>query len=226
VGGGADGGGADGGGADGGGADGGGADGGGAADATGGGGDGSGGRAHDLLVFPDRDAASEWIEERLLARHGGAGLGRTACALDEHRLMRGLTPEQLARLAPLLRPRAFTTGERLAALGDDATEVYLLMRGELSSSLPLPGGGRRRLSTLTPGWTVGEVAVLGEAARTADTYADTDGDLLVLSAEDFHALAGTEPALHATLLRNMLSSAYEVAAQLMRELGRPGLAGE
>ena len=179
----------------------------------------------DIQIFPDRDAASEWIEERLLALHGDGDLARGACALDEHRLMRDLTGEQLAQLAPLLRPRAFAAGERIAALGDAATEVYLVMRGELSSSLPLPDGGRRRLSTLTPGWTVGEVAVLGDAARTADTFADTDGDLLVLRADDFHALADTHPALHATLLRNMLTSAYEVAAQLMRELGRPGVAG-
>ncbi|MDO8214181.1 glutaminase A [Conexibacter sp. CPCC 206217] len=181
--------------------------------------------ARPILVFPDRDAASEWIEERLLALHGDGDLARGACALDEHRLMRDLTGEQLAQLAPLLRPRAFTAGERVAALGDEAKEVFLVMRGELSTSLPLPDGGRRRLSTLTPGWTVGEIAVLSDAARTADTYADTDGDLLVLTAADFHTLADTHPALHATLLRNMLTSAYDVAAQLMRELGRPGVAG-
>lgn len=182
--------------------------------------DGAG--AGELLVFPDRDAASEWIEERLLARHGGGGLARDACALDEHRLMRGLGADELARLAVLLRPRAFAAGEQIAAVGEDAHEVFLLMRGELSASIPLPDGGRRRISTLTPGWTIGEMAVLGEGVRSADTYGETDGELLVLDAADFRALADTDPALHATLLRNMLTSAYDLAAQLTRELGRPG----
>ncbi len=94
------------------------------------------------------------------------------------------------------------------------------MRGELSTSLPLEDGCRRRLSTLTPGWTAGEVAVLGDAARTADTIADSDGELLALPATAFHGLAETDPALYATLQRNLLAGAYELAAQLTRELGR------
>lgn len=178
-----------------------------------------------LLVFPDRDSASEWIEERLLARHGGAALRPAAMTLAEHRLTRDLTAEQLDRLAALLTPRSVSAGERVAAVGDAATELFLLMRGELSTSVPLEGGGRRRLATLTPGWSVGEMAVLGDAARTADTHADGDGELLVLSAADFHRLAAEDPPLHATLLRNMLVGAYELAAQLTRELGRPGAAG-
>lgn len=186
---------------------------------------GAAGGAGAVRVFPDRDSASEWIEDRLLARHGGGGLGRAACSLDEHRLMRDLSGGQLAELAALLQPRAFTAGELIAGVGEQATEVFLLMRGELSTSVPLPDGGRRRLSTLTPGWTIGEMAVLGEGARTADTRGDTDGDLLVLAADDFHALADSNPALHAALLRNMLTGAYELAAQLTRELGRPSGAG-
>ncbi|HST37946.1 MAG TPA: glutaminase, partial [Conexibacter sp.] len=186
----------------------------------------AGGDGADAVhIFPDRDSASEWIEERLLARHGGGDLARAACSLDEHRLMRDLSGEQLAQLAALLRPRSFTAGELIAGVGGQATEVFLLMRGELSTSVPLPDGGRRRLATLTPGWTIGEMAVLGEGARTADTRGDTDGDLLVLAADDFHALADSNPPLHAALLRNMLTGAYELAANLTRELGRPSGAG-
>jgi glutaminase len=202
-----------------------------AADGAAGGGAAAGGAAGGggepaPLVFHDRDAASEWIEERLLARHGGAGLARAVCSLEEHRLTRGLTDDQLGRLAALLAPRPFAAGEALATRGEQATGVFLLMRGELRSSIPLPGGGSRRLATMTPGWTIGEMAVLGEGARTADTVADTDGDLLVLDAADFHALADGDPPLHAALLRNMLTGAYELAAQLTRELGRPSALGE
>lgn len=186
---------------------------------------GGGADADAVHIFPDRDSASEWIEERLLARHGGGDLSRAACSLDEHRLMRDLSGEQLAQLAALLQPRSFTAGELIAGVGGQATEVFLLMRGELSTSVPLPDGGRRRLATLTPGWTIGEMAVLGEGARTADTRGDTDGDLLVLAADDFHALADSNPTLHAALLRNMLTGAYELAANLTRELGRPSGAG-
>lgn len=200
----------------------------GAGDAGAGDAGGSASGAHapgGLPVFPDRDRATEWIEERLLVRHRGDRDGAAAVALADHRLARGLTADQLDRLARLLRPRPFAAGERIAAIGERATEVFLLMRGELSSSLPLADGGRRRLATLTPGWSIGEVAVLGEATRTADTDADSDGDLLLLAAADFHALATTDPPLHAALLHNMLAAAYELAADLTRELGRPGAAG-
>lgn len=178
------------------------------------------GGAGELLVFHDRDSASEWIEERLLALHGDGALRHGAVSLADHRLTRGLTPAQLAVLEPLLRRRPFVAGERVAAVGERATELFLLLRGELSTSLPLDDGTSRRLSTLTPGWTAGEVAVLGDADRTADTIADSDGELLALAASDFHALAETDPALYATLQRNLLAGAYELAAQLTRELGR------
>lgn len=185
---------------------------------------GAGASTQEVLVFSDRDTVSEWIEERLLARHAEGDLGRRACAIDEHRLARDLEPEQLAALVNLLRPRAVAAGELVAAQGSPATEVYLVMRGELSTAMAQPDGGRRRLATLTPGWTIGEMAVLGEGSRTADTVADTDGDLLVLDAADFRALVHEDPPLHAALLRNMLTDAYALASQLMRELGRPGAA--
>ncbi len=178
-----------------------------------------------VRVFDDRDHASEWCEQELLARHAGRELAPVAVTLAEHRFTRGLDEAALEHLAGLLETRTFTAGDQLGSAGDAGDEIFLVMNGELSTSIPLDDGRRRRVATLTPGWAVGELAALGELPRPVDVRADTDGTMLVLGALAFRELAETRPTLYAALLRNMLRSASELASQLARELGSSDVLG-
>jgi len=101
--------------------------------------------------------------------------------------------------------------------GDRADEIFLVVAGEVSINLPLGDGVRRRIATLTPGMSFGELAVLGHDVRTVEAIADGDVELALLRADAFHALHDEDPGLQAALLANMLAGAYELVARATAE---------
>jgi glutaminase len=175
-------------------------------------------------VFADVDAATEWAENEMLDRHGVTPAGGAPIALAEHGVCSGLHPFQLAQLEGLLTTRAVPAGTAIMRTGEPADEIYLLAAGHVSVQLPLADGGVRRLATLAPGMTFGELAVVGHATRTVDAFADGDVELLVLRADVLAQLGTTNPALKAALLQNMLAGAYESVGRMTREVASLGRA--
>lgn len=171
-----------------------------------------------LEVFPDLDRATEWCEDQLLAIHDAAHLPAARIELAEHRLARGFDPEHLAALEAALVPRRFEAGEMLFAAGDPADAAFLLLEGEVTIELEIDGT-RRRLSTLTPGFSFGEFAFADASVRPVDVRAETAGECLVLTLDAFERLGEEAPALQAAFLRNLLKGYYEIIGRTTREVG-------
>ncbi len=171
-----------------------------------------------LEVFPDLDRATEWCEERLLGAHGPGPAPQSRVGLAEHRLTRGLDPAQLAVLEAAVVPLRFEEGERIFAVGDPADAAFLLLEGEVTLELEI-AGTRRRLSTLTPGFSFGEFAFADASARPVSVRAETAGECLVLSLDAFETIGEQTPALQAALLRNLLAGYYEIIGRTTREVG-------
>jgi glutaminase len=171
-----------------------------------------------LEIFPDLDRATEWCEERLLATHGPEHAPQPRIGLAEHRLARGLDPAQLAALEAALVPLRFEEGERIFAVGDPADAAFLLLEGEVTLELEI-AGTRRRLSTLTPGFSFGEFAFADASARPVSVRAETAGECLVFSLDAFERMGEENPALQAALLRNLLTGYYEIIGRTTREVG-------
>jgi glutaminase len=167
-------------------------------------------------VFADLDAATEWCEERLLGAHDAPTADRVPLA--DQRLARGFDAEILARLEVLLRPRSFSADETIFAAGDPADAIFFLVAGEVTVEIEFEAG-KRRLATLTPGLAFGEVALADFPVRPASVHAETDGECLALTVEDFNRLGEEDPALQAALMRNLLASFYEVIGRMTREAG-------
>ncbi|HEY5334345.1 MAG TPA: glutaminase A [Solirubrobacterales bacterium] len=170
-----------------------------------------------LEIFPDLDQATEWCEERLLVGHGPEPASPRV-TLAEHRLARGLHPAQLAALEAAVVPLRFEAGEKIFSVGDPADAGYLLLEGEVTLEIEIDGS-RRRLSTLTPGFSFGEFAFADATARPVNVRAETAGECLVLTLEAFEQLGESEPALQAALLRNLLAGYYEIIGRTTREVG-------
>lgn len=175
--------------------------------------------AEDFERFDDLDAATEWCEERLLAAHGGAAGGGERMQLAEHRLARGFDPAMVARLAAVLEPLSFSAGETIFSAGDPASEVYLLVAGEVRIEIDLGDGRSRRLATLMPGLSFGEVAIADVEARPVTVRGESEGECLVLGVEAFERLGESDPVLQTALMRNLLASFYEVIGRMTREVG-------
>lgn len=164
--------------------------------------EGDAARVH-LTLAPDIDLALERAEDDLLGVHDEPASVEPVAFPD-------LAPEAARRLATRLVTRTVRAGERLFRAGDPGDTLYLLLSGRVTLWV---GGetGRIRLLTFGPGGFFGEMALLDGQPRSADAEADTDCTLQQLSRDDFLALVGADPELHASVL-NVL------ALQLVRRL--------
>jgi SulP family sulfate permease len=153
------------------------------------------------LHFEDTiDLALERAEDRLLERlriERGHG---EALTLGDTMIARGLSADELTLLAAEMTTHEFPRGHVLFRAGDPGDALYISLKGEIGLRVP---GTTRRLASFAPGVTIGEMAVLAHALRSAEAVAETDVTALGMSAESFERLTRSHPALAAKLLGNI-----------------------
>jgi glutaminase len=175
-------------------------------------------RPVDLVKFADLDAALEWCEDRVLERAGPSIAPLAGIELGDHELCRGIDARGLRQLREVLERRRFSEGETIVRKGDPASEMFLLMSGEVSVVLALGSEKPRRLATVSPGMTFGELALLDRAPRSADVRADQAVECYALSAAAFQGLGETHPELKIRLLENLLRGTYQMVSALNVEV--------
>jgi glutaminase len=147
---------------------------------------------------------------------GDVAVGSTELA--DHELLRGVDPADLAILLGELRRVCYVPGTRIVQRGEIADRLFLIVSGRLSVTIDVPGGGVRRLSTLSDGMVFGELALIGREARTADVHADTMVECHVLDADVFDRLTTDSPALACVLLANLLRVVGRTARRMTSEV--------
>lgn len=90
-------------------------------------------------------------------------------------------PRDLEALASMLEERTFAEGEVVCRTGDPATEVFLVVEGEITAFLP---DGVRR-TTMRRGDMLGELGLFTRQERTADLVATKDCRVLALDYDRF-----------------------------------------
>ena len=158
---------------------------------------------HGLRQFRDTDAALEWCEDRLLA-----GVGSTAgtkFALHQINLFDGLTAGERKLVEGIVRPLVFEKGDVIMRAGDPAKLFFVLARGTVSVEIKLHGeGGRyKRVASIGPGLTFGEMALLDCGTRSADVIANERVVCYGLGVEELHELAKEHPNVMITILGNL-----------------------
>jgi voltage-gated potassium channel len=102
-----------------------------------------------------------------------------------------LSASEIADIMRLLRSRAIEQGDVLVRRGDRASSMYFITAGEVEIELP------NQRVRMTDGTFFGEVALLRRTHRSGTVTAMRKTRLLVLDAQDFHALIARMPALAA-----------------------------
>ncbi len=174
--------------------------------------------ARSFSFQPQLDLGLEWCERELLSRHGGARGSAPAVDLAQHRLCEGASAEDLDFLSGLVERRHFEPGTLIVRRGEPAEAIFLLLSGEVSVIVDLPGGGQKRLSTLSAGMSFGEMALLDGGVRTASARADGPVECAALTAEAFARIERDRPALAIRMLRHLLRRVSATTAQLTAEV--------
>jgi anti-anti-sigma factor len=172
-------------------------------------------------MFPDRDRAFEWCENRLLASQ------REAVAADEFPLerldiFRDLDPVALETLRGMLLRREFGAGEAVFREGDEGDALYIICRGSATVSVIEMGSDDRRLMTFSQGTFFGEMALLDRERRSATILADEPMSCYVLERSGFERFSHAHPHAALVLLANLsreISQRMRRANRALLELG-------
>jgi voltage-gated potassium channel len=123
-----------------------------------------------------------------------------------------LSAAEIADIMRLLRARTVEQGEVLVRRGDAASSMYFITAGEVEIALP------SQHVRLADGTFFGEIALLHKTKRSGTVTATRKTRLLVLDAQDFHALIARMPTLadhvHTTAKARLADSGDLALAEL------------
>lgn len=173
-----------------------------------------------VRIFRDADAALEWCENELLAAGKQPWQG-TKFALSEINLFKGLAAEECRLLEAIVQPLVFDKGATIIREGDDANLFFVLARGTVSVQIKVPGQGERkkRVASIGPGLSFGEMALLDGGKRSADIVADERVICYGLRVEQLHELAAEHPNIMITILGNLTREFSERLRHANEEIG-------
>ena len=170
----------------------------------------------DGKLFPDRDSALEWAEENLIRTHA-ADHASHELALAETDLVQQMSPAEIDILASHLSLVTYPAGTPLCRGGDAPDRMWIIKRG--SVSVRVAGArGERRLASLAPGCSVGEMGFLDRRPRSADVYADDDVEAYVMTAQSYAAILRDHPRIGQAILANIARQLSERLRDTSEEL--------
>lgn len=161
----------------------------------------------DAVVIANLDAALEFSEDDLLARHESQ-----QAVIDE------VSAPYSDQLLAWFDTRSAAAGDVLMNEGDESSELVVVVSGSVHVSRRDRNGDEVRLRTLRPGAIVGEIGFLNGDARTATVTAETDVELRVLTASSHERLRSEEPGVVIELYDRVLKSTADRAAAIHRSL--------
>lgn len=115
------------------------------------------------------------------------------------------------------RTRRFRAGEVLFSAGEPGGGFYLIEIGRVQIFAPV-GGGEKLLATLGPGDSVGEMAVLDDAPRSATARAETDTEARHMSREELLQVLEKQPGLALSLIREFSNRMRALNSKYVEEV--------
>jgi voltage-gated potassium channel len=125
-----------------------------------------------------------------------------------------LSAAEIADIMRLLRARTIEQGEILVRRGEPATSMYFITAGEVEIELP------SQQVRLSDGTFFGEIALLHRTKRSGTVTATRKSRLLVLDAQDFHALIERMPTLAAHVHKTAKARLGEAGDLALAELAQ------
>jgi glutaminase len=165
-----------------------------------------------FLSFEDNDLAAEWCENRLIGEASWTPVAFRSLA--DALLFNGVPEALVDQVEQSSCSQSFAPGERILAAGEAGDgRVFFIESGHVSILVPLETGAHQRIASLGPGMSFGEMALLGQTARSATVYADTEVKCVILEAADLDRISEQTPLLKIIMLENL---AKDLAGKLRR----------
>ena len=142
------------------------------------------------------------MNRRHFLRAGTGGHSVFQQDLAQADLTQGMPPADIDILKRHLTAISYPAGTALCHAGDPSDRLWILTRGTVSIRVSGPTGDRR-LASLAPGCSVGEMGLLEHQPRSADVVADDDVEAFMLTGLQFEALLRDHPRVGQAILTNI-----------------------
>ena len=137
----------------------------------------------------------------MTSRPGGAKVVFDKQAiLRAHPLFGPLGADAITRLASYAHTKSFASGARIFEKGDPGTSLFAVCSGTVKISNQSTGGKDAVFNLIPAGGIFGEIALLDGQARTADAFALTNCELMVIDRRDFVPLVSQHPEIALKLI--------------------------
>lgn len=116
----------------------------------------------------------------------------------DHELLQGLTPAEVSEVLALGSPIVLSSGAPLFRMGDSAESLFLIVRGRIRLTLPMPVLGKEQdivIEERTPGQTVGWSALVPPYRFTLSANAPLETEVVALPREVLRAFCETSPRI-------------------------------
>lgn len=124
--------------------------------------------------------------------------------LSRIKMLEGLEPAVLDRLARQCAWRRFEAGQILINRDAEARDVLLIVSGRVRVNIYTAAGRQVTFRELQEGDTVGEISAVDSGRRSADVVALSDGLAASLGAADFRVLLRDEPLVNERFMRYLV----------------------
>jgi CRP/FNR family cyclic AMP-dependent transcriptional regulator len=124
-------------------------------------------------------------------------------------LFGALSRKELQRIAKASDEVKVKAGHELVRQGDVGREMFVLVEGEATVKR-----NGRKVATMGPGGTIGELSLLDKGPRTATVTADTDCTVLVLGAREFIGVLDDVPGLAHKVLATLAGRIRDLDAKV------------
>jgi len=166
-----------------------------------------------VQVFPELDAAIEWVENRILGEQAKpTAEEQTPIQLHEMDQFKLHKDETMQDLEARMELRSYKAGDTIYALGAPGDEIFWIRRGAVRIFAPLGGGRTRHIASFGRGDFFGGLAFLDDHPRGDDAVAFSDTEVYVLSREQFNILAEE----HKKLAFNLINAIARTLAIRLR----------
>ncbi len=137
--------------------------------------------------------------------------------LSEVVLFRGLTPEQLSWLGPLLHQSSFRPGANVITAEQPGESAYIILTGSVKVHVAQPDSTDVILAILGPGELVGEMSLADSLGRSANVTTLEESALLWMDRATFRTSLREMPTMSHNLV-NLLSRRLRLANAHARSL--------
>jgi CRP-like cAMP-binding protein len=124
-------------------------------------------------------------------------------------LFGALSRKELQRIAKASDEVKVKAGHELVRQGDVGREMFVVVEGQATVKR-----NGRKVATMGPGGTIGELSLLDKGPRTASVTCDTDCTVLVLGAREFIGVLDDVPGLAHKVMAALASWVRDLDAKV------------